>query len=646
MIRLSIVIPAFNSEPYLSELLDCLAPQITDEVEVIVIDDGSRQQVRTDHEWCKVIRQKNKGCSSARNKGIDKARGQYISFIDSDDLVSKDFILKILEKTKCEDFDVIELSWKSLTDKMWRCDHKLMEGQRLPNPSVCTRVFSRAFIGSTRFNTKKDSTEDEDFSRRLGYLDHETEYKVGIITDYLYFYRDDVPQSKTKKYAEGLMNTKRVIYYYEHVTKDMTWLIDEIKKDDEVNEVQLMTHSCELPELSRWCRIIKPQSTWAHIIKGEPNSWLKERKPPLRTQVVIYRKHINTVGGMRTFTKQFIEYLGDKYDITILCRSIEQAAYFDFIKKVRVITDAIKAPNGRLTPIDLGGSGQTIACDSLIVLSFLDPMPGNVVAGQKIRMCHACKTSSDWEIPKDYDRLVYVSRTAMESFGVKDGEVLHNLNKAADHKALILVSATRMPAPDKGDVERRMRQLSKMLNDNHIEHVWLNYASGKLSDPPANFYNMGSTEMMPQIIKAADYLVQLSDSECWSYSCLEALMAGTALICTPFPSTKEMGIIDGINAHVVPFDMDFDVHKLLDVPKFEYKYDNAAITKQWVQILGDTKPRRDYQPDKTVPVLVKSPYTDIVLNRLMNVGEVYEMREARARKIKAEQPWLIDIVGE
>lgn len=644
MIRLSIVIPAYNSEPYLSKLLDCLAPQITDEVEVIVIDDGSRQQVKTDHKWCKVIRQKNMGCSSARNKGIDKAKGQYISFIDSDDLVSKDFIVKILEKTKCEDFDVIEMSWKSLTNKMWNCDHKLRDGERLPNPSVCTRVFNRDFIGSTRFNTQKDSTEDEDFSRKLGYLDHEAEYKVGIITDYLYYYRDDVPQSKTKKYAAGLMNTKRVMYYYEHVTSDMTWLIDEIKKDDEVNEVYLMTNSCDLPQITRWCRIIQPHNTWAHIVKGEPTGWIKERKPPLRTQVLIYRRHVNAVGGLRTFTKEFIAALGDKYDITILCRSIEEAAYSDFIKSVRVITDAIKKPNGRLIPIDLGGSGQTICCDSLIVLSFLDPMPGNVIAGQKIRMCHACKTSPEWNIPKDYDRLIYVSKTAMESFGDKDGVVLHNLNRAADRKALILVSATRMPAPDKGDVEKRMRQLSRMLNDNHIEHIWLNYASGKLSDPPANFYNMGPSETMPQIIKAADYLVALSDSECWSYSCLEALMAGTALICTPFPSAKEMGVRDGINAHVVPFDMDFDVHKLLDVPEFAYGYDNDAIAKQWVRILGNTKPRRDYQPDKMVTVEVTSPFRDMVLGRNMSVGEIYQMGEQRARGIIADQPNLIRMV--
>ena len=207
-------------------------------------------------------------------------------------------------------------------------------------------------------------------------------------------------------------------------------------------------------------------------------------------------------------------------------------------------------------------------CDSLIILSFLDPIPTNVSAGQKIRMVHACKTESDWKIPKDADDTVWVSETAMRSFGVKDGNVIHNMIRSPEQKALLLVSATRFPAPDKGDIERRMRQLSKMLNDAKIEHIWLNFSDGRMSDPPKNFYNMGSSEEMPAIIKAADYMVQLSDSECWSYSCLEALTAGTALICTPFPSTKEMGVIDGVNAHVVPFDMIFDVRRLLKVPEF------------------------------------------------------------------------------
>ena len=227
MILLSIIIPYYNAEPYTSELLDRLAPQINDKVEVIVIDDGSRQPFETDYEWVKIIRQENWGCSSARNAGLDRAKGKFVSFIDADDLVPEYYVSKILEKTK-EDPDVIEFSWKSLNTNMWNLDHKLnSDNERLSNPSVCTRAFKRAFIGDIRFNEQKDSTEDEDFSRKVGYIIPlgKTEpiraNKTVVIPDYMYFYRDDVDMSKTKRFAEGLMRTKRVVYYYDHVTMDM-----------------------------------------------------------------------------------------------------------------------------------------------------------------------------------------------------------------------------------------------------------------------------------------------------------------------------------------------------------------------------------------------------------------------------------------
>lgn len=642
---LSIIIPAYNAEPYLSELLNRLSPQICEGVEVLIIDDGSRTPVQTDHKWCTVIRQKNRGVSAARNAGIDKAKGDYISFIDSDDLVSEHFISKILEKTK-EEPDIIEFSWKSLTDKMWRCDQKLRSaGDRLTNPSVCTRAFKRSLIGDTRFNTRKDSTEDEDFSRKIGYLGNEASIKVAVITDYMYFYRDDVPMSKTKRYAAGLMNTKRVMYYYDTVTRDMIWLLEEIKREDEVNEVFLMTNKCDIPELKRYCQIISPRMAWAHIVKGQKTNLIETRKPPYRTQVVIYRRTIPAVGGLGTFIQRFIEAFADDYDITVLCNTIYVKKYEEYSSRVRVIADTVRLPSGRLMQLSgSSGSSQAIACDSLIVLSFLDPMPGNVYANQKIRMCHACKTDPSWEIPKDYDQLVYVSETAMLSHGEEHGNVIHNLNKAPKDKALILVSATRFPAPDKGKVEERMRTLAKMLNDKGLSYIWLNFADGKMDDPPKNFYNMGQSDRMPEIIKSADYLVQLSDSECWSYACLEALMAGTPLICTPFPSIFEMGVKDKVHAHIIPFDMDFDVEILRKVPHFYYDYDNDTIESQWRELLGDSAPTHDYKPVKSIMTEVVRPYRDMELERDMGRGEQLLVREDRAKSLEAQG--FIKLIGE
>ena len=641
MKKLSIIIPAYNAEPYLGELVKCLEDQIPKDksVEVIIVDDGSRQQVSYKTNWLKVVRQENKGCSTARNVGIDKAKGEYISFIDADDLVSGDYISKILEKTKDEP-DVIELSWKSLTAGGWNLDIKLQSDQdKLTNPSVCTRVFKKSFIGGTRFNIQKDTTEDEDFCRKLGYLDPDAEFKRAVITEYMYFYRDTVPMSKTKRYAAGIMNTKRVVYYYKQVTKDMTWLLDEIKKEDETNEVFLLTENNEIPELKRYCQIKRPCQMWGHILKGDKYSGLIEKKPPLKTQVIIYRKNIFNIGGLATFTCQFVDKMSDKYDITLLADNVHEARYKQLVKKVRIVANRILSLDSsgkyKYSEISKGAAGEEIYCDTLIVLSFLDPIPDNVHADKIVRMCHACKTDSSWEIPKDYDELIYVSRTAMESFGVKDGNVIHNFNEPVSDKALLLVSATRLPAPDKGKIEERMRKLANMLNDKGIKYVWLNFADGRLPDPPRNFYNMGVSQDMQAIIKAADYVVQLSDSECWSYSCLEALTNGTPLICTPFPSAYEMGVEDGVNAHVIPFDMDFDVTKLLTIPAFDYEYDNDQIMEQWIKVLGNTSPRHDYDPKEMVQIKVVRPYYSTMLNRDMFFGEVLFATKDRAEALRA-----------
>ena len=69
-IKLSIIIPYYNDGDFTHCLLDRLAPQVTDQVEVMVIDDGSRIPFETHHKWCKVIHKKNGGVSTARNMGL------------------------------------------------------------------------------------------------------------------------------------------------------------------------------------------------------------------------------------------------------------------------------------------------------------------------------------------------------------------------------------------------------------------------------------------------------------------------------------------------------------------------------------------------------------------------------------------------
>lgn len=106
----SIIVPVYNTEEYLSECLDSLLKQTYKNIEVICIDDGSvdgsvivlKEYERLDNR-VRVYTQDNKGVSYARNVGLDNAQGKYIFFIDSDDYIKSNTIEECIHiiKTEC-----------------------------------------------------------------------------------------------------------------------------------------------------------------------------------------------------------------------------------------------------------------------------------------------------------------------------------------------------------------------------------------------------------------------------------------------------------------------------------------------------------------------------------------------------------------
>ena len=86
----------------------------------------------------------------------------------------------------------------------------------------------------------------------------------------MYFFRVENEGSLSHRFQQGLTKTKRIAYYYPRITEDMTWLLKEIKEEDEHNEVLLLTRQNDIPELKKYCRIRKPIHTWAHELRGEP----------------------------------------------------------------------------------------------------------------------------------------------------------------------------------------------------------------------------------------------------------------------------------------------------------------------------------------------------------------------------------------
>lgn len=126
---LSLIIPIYNVEKYIIDCLNVLVNQVADcDIEIILIDDGTPdnsiflieeflkdKSIRVKNKFI-IHNQRNQGLSAARNSGIELARGEYIAFLDSDDIVSENYFKILLEKINLHHPDIIEFNANRFDD--------------------------------------------------------------------------------------------------------------------------------------------------------------------------------------------------------------------------------------------------------------------------------------------------------------------------------------------------------------------------------------------------------------------------------------------------------------------------------------------------------------------------------------------------
>ena len=202
--KLSIIVPVYNVEKYLRKCLDSLINQSSDDYEIIVVNDGSTDnslEICTEYKHYKninIFNKKNGGLSSARNYGIDKANGEYISFVDSDDWVSEDYVSSLLAKIDEDNeldviaYDVILINdgWSEGTIRKLYYDFDNMTRNDIIkecyNPSYAwARIYKKELISKYRFPSENLWYEDMYIMPEL--LANCS--KVGYIEKALYFYR-------------------------------------------------------------------------------------------------------------------------------------------------------------------------------------------------------------------------------------------------------------------------------------------------------------------------------------------------------------------------------------------------------------------------------------------------------------------------
>jgi glycosyltransferase involved in cell wall biosynthesis len=113
--KVTIIIPIYNADKYLSRCLDSIVNQTVKDFEVLLIDDGSNDrsgiicdQYEKGHNYFKVIHKQNGGSGSARNIGIQIAKGEYITFVDADDHIHEKFCEQLITAIEQNNADIVQ----------------------------------------------------------------------------------------------------------------------------------------------------------------------------------------------------------------------------------------------------------------------------------------------------------------------------------------------------------------------------------------------------------------------------------------------------------------------------------------------------------------------------------------------------------
>ncbi len=205
--KLSIIIPVYNGEKYISNIISAFMAQTEKNFELVFVDDGS-----TDGTFAKlnkyansttmdiqVIHQENAGVSAARNKGIEAAKGEYIGFADVDDFVSDDYI-SVFNDNINSGFDLLIFQSKRVTETQKLITDTSYDGTQ---KITAINMLNRFIVNPTKFGVynifiKKSLLDNENIRFVEGYKYYE---------DYNFLYRVITLSGKT-------LITEHQLYFY------------------------------------------------------------------------------------------------------------------------------------------------------------------------------------------------------------------------------------------------------------------------------------------------------------------------------------------------------------------------------------------------------------------------------------------------
>lgn len=232
MAKVSVIVPVYNVENYIKKCLESLVKQTLNDIEIIVVNDGSpdnSQDIIDTYveKYPNIIKsyiKENGGLSDARNYGLQYVTGDYIGFIDSDDYVEKDMFEKLYNKAISHNFDVVVCDVNSIENNCNKHISSLVDKDIFDNKNIKQQMISIYPIACNKIFKRKLFDNDVKFKKGVWYEDVEFFYRlfpyinsIGIVNEPLlnYIQRDgSISKTFDKRIYHYIDNWNGIIEFY------------------------------------------------------------------------------------------------------------------------------------------------------------------------------------------------------------------------------------------------------------------------------------------------------------------------------------------------------------------------------------------------------------------------------------------------
>ena len=354
-------------------------------------------------------------------------------------------------------------------------------------------------------------------------------------------------------------------------------------------------------------------------LRGEIPKTLEEKRAVRKLRNAFFLHCISPIGGVETFLYQMALKYGKTHDIAVIYKQGDPKQ----VERLSELVRCIKWDGKRKYKAD------------------------RLFFGYSTEFCAYCEAQEYYMVFHCDYKAQQLPMPAGEPYGTHfigvsesvvagckewlnvDADVVYNpLTVRKPKKVLRLISATRLTREKGRD---RMEALADKLEKAGIPFTWEVFTDSGMNFKNKNFVRREIRLDILDYVADADYLVQLSDTEGYSYSIIEALAVGTPVIVTDLPCNPDMQVKDGVNAFVLKKDMsNVDAEAIYKgLKKFKY----TPRDDGYAELLATGESTYEEDMKKPCRVRVRAFYFDLELQRNMKPGEEMTVTQARADKL-------------